>query len=194
VTPPPGFRRAVRLAAAAGLALAAAGCGSASEFLFGTATDAPLCPTVSVLRDAQSLTLFREGPGRDLTDVTFQARIADVPATCVYKQEDKAFTGVDVSLQVVVEAERGPADRSRSLSFRYFIAIPQFYPQPQGRSEFAMTVDFPGNRSKLTLPDAPVAITIPLGGNRSGASYEIYVGFVLDEEQIELNRQRQGAR
>ena len=189
--------RSVRNAIAVALALTVGGCGAVDEIkssIFGADEFAPPCPSVAILTDAQSLANFKPGVGRDLTDVTFNARFVDVISSCVYKQKDEQFVGVDITLQAVFEAERGPADRSRSGAFKYFVAIPQFYPNPQGRSEFAMKVGFPSNRSKLRISDAPVTINIPINAQRSGANYDVYVGFVLDKSQIELNRKRQGLR
>ena len=189
--------RSVRNAVAVALAVTVGGCGAVDGIkssIFGAGDFAPPCPTVAILSDAQSLANFRPGVGRDLTDITFNARFIDVISSCVYKQKDEQFLAVDVKIQAVFDAERGPADRSRSAAFKYFVAIPQFYPNPQGRSEFAMKVNFPSNRSKLRISDAPVTINIPINAQRSGTNYDVYVGFVLDKSQIELNRKRQGLR
>ena len=189
--------RSIRNSVAVALALMVGGCTAVDGIkssIFGEEGSAPTCPSVAILTDAQSLAFFRPGVGRDLTDITLNARFVDVISSCVYKQKDKLFTGVDITIQAVIEAERGPADRSRSAAFKYFVALPEFYPNPQGRSEFAVKVDFPGNRSKLRISDAPVTINIPIKANRSGGNHNVYVGFVLDKSQIELNRKRQGLK
>ncbi len=189
--------RSVRNAVAVTLAVTLGGCAAVDGIkssIFGEKGSAPPCPSVAILTDAQSLANFRPGLGRDLTDVTFNVRFVDLISSCVFKQKDKLFTDVDITIQAVFDAERGPADRTRSAAFKYFVAIPQFYPNPQGRSEFAMTVDFSGNRSKLRISDVPVTINIPIKADRSGSNYDVYVGFVLDKAQIKLNRKRQGLR
>ena len=190
------FGRRSTLILAAGVIAATLGlaaCESVSNMkasLFGPPGEKPPCPEVSILRDAAALTRYRPGPGRDLTDVVLEANIADVFISCEYANKGKVYTNVTATLQVVFEAERGPADRDRVADLTYFVAMPQFYPRPQGRSEFTTRIEFPGNRSKLTVTDVEVVIDIPLSEDRIGADYQIVVGLVLDREQIEENRRR----
>lgn len=186
-------RRSVLAAWAMAATLGLAACESTGDMrasLFGPPGDKPPCPDVSILRDAAALTRYRPGTGRDLTDVVLEAKIIDVFVSCEYRNKGKVYTGVATTLQVIFEAERGPADRDRVADLSYFVAMPQFYPKPQGHQEFATRIEFPGNRSKVTLADPDVVIDIPLSEGRIGADYQIVVGFVLDREQIEENRRR----
>ena len=186
-------RRSILAAWAIAAALGLAACESVSDMkasLFGPPGAKPPCPEVSILREAAALTRYRPGPGRDLTDVVLEATIVDVFVSCAYTNKGKVYTNVAATLQVIFEAERGPADRDRVADLTYFVAMPQFYPRPQGRREFDTRIEFPGNRSKLILTDPEVVIDIPLSESRIGADYQIVIGFVLDREQIEENRRR----
>ncbi len=62
-------------AAAAGFLLLVASCGGNNE-------DLAACPQAKVLSEPAELTRFREGPGRDLTDVSFKASILRVVGEC----------------------------------------------------------------------------------------------------------------
>ena len=179
------------LVVAAGLALA--GCGvydSMSESLFGK--EKPLvCPRVSVLLEGASITKFRPGPGRDIIDIIYQGEIRDVTYSCEFDIDGDTRAGtVAVELSLVIEAERGAADRERKATFQYFVSIPKFRPLPQGKAIFDTQVEFPGNRSRVTWTDKKVPLEIPLKAGQSGSDFEIIVGFQVSREEMEFNRRR----
>lgn len=193
----PARRRPLNISPWAVAAMAAALLTGACEYmkntresLFGPSGPPPPCPSVSILKDAAVLTRFRPGPGRDLTDVMLDARIEDVLMSCNYLHEGKVYTGVETALQLVFNAERGPAEPNANTTISYFVAIPKFYPRPQGRSEFTSRIVFPGSLNRVGVVDPVVTITIPLTGGATGADFEIILGFILDDAQIEWNRQR----
>ena len=39
-------------------------------------SQAKFCPSISLLKAAEKMTRYREGPGRDLTDVLYEAKIS----------------------------------------------------------------------------------------------------------------------
>jgi hypothetical protein len=82
----------------------------------------------------------------------------------------------------------------RSAKLRYFVKIPHFYPSPIGAAEFDFRVAFPENRNSIEVSDSGIEVDIPLRRGARGADFIIYLGFVLNEEQIERNRQRRGPR
>ena len=87
----------------AGLALVGltlVGCKSRTD------AGAPPCPKVAVLADASHMTVFRDGPGRDLTDVQFEADLGRIRGECIY---NRSSTNVKVDMKLVVSALRGPA-------------------------------------------------------------------------------------
>src|SRR5690606_8384462 len=102
----------------------------------------PPCPPVLMLRDAGTLTRYAPGRGRDITDIDFQAEIADFRGTCEYNKER---TEVDIVLNVVFSVLRGPADTDRAAAFEYFVAIPHFHPAPEGKRTLPVSVRFTGN-------------------------------------------------
>lgn len=166
--------------AAVALALSAAGC----EFLNPGVQ--PPCPPVVVLKDAASLVRYRPGPGRDVTDVLFRADLVDFRGLCKYNRKR---TEVDIDLSVVFDVRRGPANTTRKATFDYFVAIPYFYPAPQGKQVFPISVSFKGNRTRLRYRDR-VDLVIPLDPKRLRDKYTVYLGFQLTPEEVEANRRR----
>jgi hypothetical protein len=163
--------------AATALLGALAGCG-----MFDREKRPGACPRFLILGGADEVTKFRPGTGRDVTDVAFRASVADFNGTCGYDKDS-----VKVTLNVVFEIERGPASTARDAAFQYFVAIPQFHPDPAGKQVFPVSARFEGAAPQLVFVDA-LAMTIPIKDKQLGADYEVYLGFQLTPDEIEWNR------
>jgi len=175
--------RTLRHVAAVVSGMAVAACG-----MVGEKKPPPPCPPIFVLKDAGKLRSFKPGPGRDLTDVSFDAEIVDFRAVCVYsKDKSKA----NISLTLVFEILRGPANADRKAEFTYFVAIPKFHPAPQGKNDFRLAGEFPENSTRLRAGDE-VRLQIPFIAGEPLDDYAVYLGFQLTREQLDYNRQ--GAR
>jgi hypothetical protein len=141
----------------------------------------PPCPPVLRVPDAVRLVRF-EGPGRDLTDVRFEAALTGVRLACDY--DDGVMEG---RLQVTVEALRGPADRERRAGFAYFVAIATADKTVLAREVFELTVPFEGNRTRVAVSDE-LTPRIPLKPGETARDYRIYLGFALTPEELRYNR------
>ena len=140
------------------------------------------CPRAVTVADAASLTRF-DGAGRDLTDVLFEAEIAQIASACEY--DDGA---VDVTVQIQFVAQRGPADQERRGDFDYFVAIADAGHEILVRESFDATIEFPGNKTQAGVVEE-LEQHIPLAADEPGAGYVIYVGFVLTPDEVAYNRQ-----
>jgi hypothetical protein len=168
-----------RLAILLALALFTTGCGQALD-----RGPPPRCPPIFILKDAGSLTRYKPGSGRDITDVLFQAKITDFQGVCDYNRKR---TEVEIGLNLVFDLLRGPANRDRKAAFRYFVAIPRFYPAPQGRNIFSVGAEFAGTSTRHRARDE-ITIKIPLDAKRPLEDYAIYIGFQLTPKELEDNR------
>jgi hypothetical protein len=172
------------LLAAAGLALAA--CTAQED------RQSAICPRAGILPDANVMVLFRDGPGRDLTDVIAQAQIVDVAVACEYSAARRP-PGVTLDLQVAVAAERGPADRARRATLPYFVAILDGDQNIVAKEYFEARFEFPDNRTRVGRVDE-FEPRIPLRSNFDGPSYRVMVGFQLTPDQLAWNRRQRGAQ
>jgi hypothetical protein len=143
----------------------------------------PPCPPIYILSDAATITRYRPGPGRDLTDVVAEAEIVGFKGDCSY--DDK---GAEVSLQVGITAKRGPANTSSSTDLAYFVAIPKFYPKSEAKAVFPITLKFPEGASSVRYTDEEVVMRIPVKNHEIIDQYEIYLGFQTSPEELEMNR------
>jgi hypothetical protein len=141
----------------------------------------PPCPQVLRVPDAAKLVRF-QGPGRDLTDVRFEAALTGVRLTCEY--DDGVMEGL---LEVTFEALRGPADRERLAPFAYFVAIATADKAVLAREVFELAVPFEGNRTRVTASEE-LTPRIPFKSGESVRDYVIYVGFSLTPDELRYNR------
>lgn len=142
----------------------------------------PACPRVTILNEGANVTKFREGTGRDLTDVVAQAEIVDASVECDYDRR-----GVDVAMQVAIAATRGPADRARMADFDYFVAIADAQRNILAKEVFRVRVAFPDTQNRVGTIEQ-IEPRIPLRDRAEGVSYQIVVGFQLTPEELEWNR------
>lgn len=154
-----------------------AGCGTTEE-----SGPAFTCPQVVAIPNADRLTRFA-GPGRDLTDVGFEADIAQLAGTC--GQEEGV---VDVALQIRFLAVRGPADEDRRAPFGYFVAIADKDQNVVLREPFETVIEFQGNATRAGVL-AEIERRFPLAEGKTGADYVVYVGFALTHDEYEYNSQ-----
>ena len=169
----------VRCAAAAAAA-ALAGCA------FFDDDPQPPCPRVLVVAEAEEVSQFRPGPGRDLTDIQFEAKITGLKSGCEYHEE--GF--VDVGANIVIALSRGPAAEGDVGHFEYFVAITD----PRGtiiaKRVFALDLEFPGGAPRGAIAD-DVTQRIFFAPFADASLYRVLIGFQLTRDQIDYLRRRQ---
>jgi hypothetical protein len=168
-----------RLLIVVAVALFAAGCGSVFD-----RRPPPPCPPIFILKDAGSLTRYKPGTSRDITDALFQGKIIDFQGVCDYNKER---TKVDIKVELAFELSRGPANRDRKAAFQYFVAIPHFHPAPQGRNIFSIVAEF-AEREQRVITNDDIQMVIPLDPKLRPDAYPIYLGFQLTRQELEDNR------
>lgn len=147
------------------------------------------CPRIRILNDAAEMTRFKQGPGRDLVDVLFEARVSDVLSACAYDVDYDTRAGLIESQVVpVIRAVRGPANVSSSAEIPYFVALVDADKRILQKSNFSIKVGFPGNLTQNTVRDEPIDLAIVTDGNTDGSDYEIFIGLQLTREEMEYNQ------
>ncbi len=148
----------------------------------------PACPVIKIVQDASELTLFKDGPGRDLTDVTLEARVVEFGGFCDTDIDEDDRTGeVDVDMEVLFEASRGPASTARDGSLTYFIAIADASEKVLVRKTFDFSFEFEGNRNRIGVIEK-LSQRIPLKAGQVGEDFQIFIGLQITDEQLEYNR------
>lgn len=146
----------------------------------------PPCPAVRVDAATAGYTKFRDGPGRDVTDIEYQADIVGFQGECDYDDD-----AVNVSFNVDFALTGGAAAKGGQAPLYYFVAIPQFFPTAEGKRVIKVDRRLPARAgARETFTESNVTVVIPLKKDQAGASFDIYVGFQLDNAQLEFNRSR----
>lgn len=163
--------------------------GGPFEGMFGDPPLPPKCPSVRILQEAASVTVFTDGPGRDLTDVIAEGKIEDFFARCLYDVDDETGEGeVAVELSVTIEAARGPANTEGEAVFPYFVSITDKDRTVLNKSVFGLDVRFAKNAFRVLRQDEPILLRIPLSPPQKGDQFSIYIGLQLTPEQLEYNK------
>lgn len=146
---------------------------------------AKACPQVLLERDTAKLTVFRDGPGRDLTDVVFEAEMMGFNGDC---KPGKPGEPVSMVLQAVIAVNQGPAWTGTRGALPYFLAVPAYFPASEAKQEFSASFTFPSpTTTRIVLRDEPVNLTLPMAEDAQRAP-AVYFGFQLTHEQLEYNR------
>lgn len=158
----------------------------------GPEKQAPACPVIAIVQDAAELTLFAPGTGRDLTDVTLEAKVAEFGGFCDTDIDEDEGTGVvDIDLEVLFQATRGPASTSRIVNISYFVAIADRDENVLARKSFDTELEFEGNRNRIAYVEE-LNQKIPLTVGKFGDDFKVFIGFQLNDEQLKYNRNKLG--
>lgn len=146
----------------------------------------PPCPPVRVDSTTATMTKFKDGSGSDLSEVEYQVKIVGFQGECVM-DDDEVEVVLDMDFQII----SGPAAQAGPMSFYYFVAIPQFFPQPDGKKVFEVQRRLQGGATApQSLTESNVSIKIPLKEKQPAASFDVYLGLQLSDAQLEFNRRR----
>jgi len=172
------FAAVSRLGPAVALALAVAGCGGSER----KETAQAFCPSPLTVQDAQRITRFRPGAGRDPRDVVFEAALTDSVTQCKISRNRM---DIDVFLRIAVNA--GPSIGSGTTQVPFFVRVLDGQGNVvTGRDELAdykLSPASPRGASREEMGIAlPFASVSDLGG------YRIAVGLKPTPEELEFNR------
>ena len=142
------------------------------------------CPPIYLIKQAETFKRF-EYFGQEKTEgMLFEAKIIDFQGKCVYEKNKSALS---VSLSINFEIVRGPKNRDGKIDFNYFVAIPKFYPDAQGKRIFSISEEFEEQSKRRRIVDELV-IKVPIQKKQSFDQYQTYIGFQLSSQQIKYNK------
>jgi hypothetical protein len=170
------------LAAMTALSLLLASCGWFDD-------PPPPCPRVAIMDQAKKVTFYRPGPGRDLTDVTYEVEIRDLAYECSYDYDDEGDS-VAVDFNILFLARRGPAAESNQVAVRYFSAVANAARHILAKQLFTVVLEFPGNAVR-TQSVEELAQIIPFPPGADASLYHSFVGLQLTPAQLKhMKRER----
>lgn len=151
----------------------------------------PPCPNVRVDAATANITEFREGPGREVGDIVYQAEIVSYEGSCTQDLDDNMVEGTaEVEMEVEFALATGGAASAGDIPLYYFVAIPQLFPDPAAKQVFEVRRKSTGGASKVGRWTETIRMTLPVTKARPAAAYDLYVGFQLTDAQLAFNRTR----
>ncbi|WP_428671733.1 hypothetical protein [Reyranella sp.] len=159
-------------------ALLLAGCGSSAR----EQQAASYCPQPLTVQDAQRLTRFKEGPGRDPRDVMFEASLVSAGTKC---QISRNKLEVEVLLRIAVNA--GPSVGTGVTRVPFFVRVLDGNGAVvQGSDQLA---DYKiSAASPRGLSQEEMAVTLPFANVSDLGGYRIAVGLKPSQQELDYNR------
>ena len=153
------------------LALTLAACGG------GTPEVTYACPQPFTVQDAERLTHFKDGPGRDPRDIAYEASIVGATTKCSLSRNR-----LDVTLYLRVSVSAGPSAGAGRTSVPYFVRVldsgNNVVQSQDFNADFRLTSGNPRGSSQEEL-----TFVVPADGG-----YRIAVGLRPTMEELNYNR------
>lgn len=149
------------------------------------------CPDYFILEEAASLTQFRDGPGRDLIDVEYQAEMRTIALGCLSDIDTDTRIGeMEVEIAPVVGVELGAAFNGQETTLETFIAVMNPEDKVLYREAISIPISFQGNLTRLIVKAPQTTVALPITPDVSSRYYRIYGGFALTPSQVDYNRKK----
>ena len=175
---PPSARLHAGLATALWALLALASCGTAEP----EPPPGEPCPAALLLDGAEQISAYREGAERGPDELRYIAVLTDLSSSCRYYSDDSG-QGVDVDLNFKLIAERGPA-LSGNEEVTYFVATVGPGNQIVSRDALSGDLPFTEGAERVGLSE-DLTLRLPSITAAQGRAYTLYVGFQLDDAQLD---------
>jgi hypothetical protein len=160
------------------LALVLAGCGRSEK----EQAAASYCPQPLTVQDAQRLTRFKEGAGRDPRDVMFEATMLNAATACTMR---RGKLEVDVVMRIAVNA--GPSVGGAVTRVPFFVRV-----LDAGGGVLVGKDELADYKISATSPrgmsDETVAVSLPFSEVRELGGYRIAVGLKPSQQELDYNR------
>jgi hypothetical protein len=162
--------------------LALVACGTAEP----ESPPAQACPAALLLNGAERTSAYRAGAEGRADALRYVAILTDLSSSCRY-YGDATGQGVDVDLSFKLIAERGPA-LSATEEVTYFVATVGPGNQIFSRDVLSGDLPFTGDAERVGLSE-DLTLRLPSITADQGGAYTLYVGFQLDDAQLEREQQ-----
>jgi hypothetical protein len=164
------------------LALCLGACGGGDSPDTGRA----YCPPPLTVQDAQRLTHFKEGPGRDPRDIAYEAAITASGTSCELTRSQ-----MNVNLIMRITAQAGPSVDPGTTRVPYFVRVLNASGSVVDSREF--TADFRLNAANPRgSSQEDLLLTLPYRNISDLGGYRIAIGLKPTREELEYTRRSRG--
>ncbi len=145
------------------------------------------CPQVSVRPDLARLVDFHTGDSHKESNIASEVEITNVRNTC--RVENNALV---MQIDIDLSGKTGPKARIKSndqpnFAYPYFVAVTDSTGIVLSKEIFAAPVSY-GRKENTNAHTETIFQNMPFPDASSGKTYNVIVGFQLDETQLAYNR------
>lgn len=160
------------------LALILAGCG-------GGKVAKLTCPAALIAPNLDSYTVLRQGgaSAANPNDIAFGVRLINVSSSC-----GTEVAGVRVTTRLSFVAARNDPNL-RQGDFTYFVAVADGQQNILAKQNFGLRIDFAPRQNEMRVFEE-ITTHLPTKDNAVVGSYGVIVGLQINQQQLDLNRQR----
>jgi hypothetical protein len=145
------------------------------------------CPNVSTRADLAHLVDFNANGKAEPSNVTSEVTIKNVDNVC-------RVEGDSIAMQIdfVLEGKLGPKGRMKAndqpnFAYPYFVAVVDGHGQVIYKEIFAATIAYDRDEKRKSIKET-IFQSMPFPDTGSGESYNVIIGFQLDDEQLAYNQ------
>lgn len=149
-----------------------------------TGRPASICPAIAVFDRAATVTKFTTGADGDISQMTYHGQIAKADLDCIYKSG--SLNDMEATIRVDMSFVKGPAAKSDNVAMEYFVVITDRRGQVVDKKIFPVKAGFGGKREVVLREEIWQLYELESGA--AGASYEIWIGFQLTDQELKFNR------
>ena len=139
----------------------------------------PVCPAALLLQGAERTASYSPGAERRPAALRHLAVMTNLASGCRFVE-----AGVDLDLAFDLITERGPAFPGGSVDLSYFVATIGPGRQILSKQVFSSAIPFAGNEDLAGVSEQ-LTLRLPAVTAEQGQAYAVYLGFQLDEAELE---------
>jgi hypothetical protein len=165
--------------------LAAAALSGCSMFSPSSPKPTQACPAAVILRPLANTAVFGGGTEMRPENVAFYGLLSEVDRSC-----EVTADAAQVTLDVIVIGQRGPAARGNTVDLVYFVAVTGPNQQILDKKTFPVRIVFAPDQLRAGITDHIVE-TIPLAGRRA-SDITLLVGFQQSPQVVDFYKHFRG--